>query len=578
MARQLIVCCDGTNNNLTGRRQDTNVSQLCELLDPDANGQVLYYDPGVGNAGAVPEATVGEKIQQTINRLSSLAFGSGIYDNIAEAYLFLMRHWQPGDDIYLFGFSRGAFTARSLGGLVTQFGILRPGMEAMVPTLLHVYFLERDTPARKAEFERLRDQIRQLFVPEAARDAHVWFVGVWDTVESVGAPLPFFSKKISASMGIAGKRFNHVRQALALHEFRSTFQPRPYLIEQGHDYRQHGQSIKQEWFDGSHCDVGGGYDNAQAGLSQQALLWMVNEAGSADCKLRIRRELTGADGLPDNAAISRYLDQRSQQNGPRQVVLNSEIYRTAWWAMGGMAVRHPAAVLEAGKTHQAPPVESPHVAANRLAYPSGTQWRTQRSWGWLLLAALLCVVFWTVTGAYLLGPDKPGSGSFWQVAANFFQLLPQLMDANVGFAKWQTGWTFAWQAQNAWEDFHSPVKAVLADFFLIASYGYLLARGTGWAFARRAGVRRVGDPPPRLLNALGRAGPLVLLGDLAENVLTLAVIATSPNDFMPALPYLLGLLMTAAALAKWLGLAACLVLVAWGVVGGAPRPRSVSAR
>ena len=113
--RQLIVCCDGTNNNLTGRNRDTNVSQLCELLAPDSQNQLLYYDPGVGNPGTLPEAAWWDKVQQKYERLSGLAFGSGIYENISEAYRFLMRNWREDDDIFLFGFSRGAFTAREIG-------------------------------------------------------------------------------------------------------------------------------------------------------------------------------------------------------------------------------------------------------------------------------------------------------------------------------------------------------------------------------------------------------------------------------------------------------------------------------
>ena len=568
MNRQLIICCDGTNNNLTGRRQDTNVSQLCELLAPDQNHQLLYYDPGVGNAGTLPEATWSEKIQQKYERLSGLAFGRGIYENIAEAYYFLMRNWQEGDDIYLFGFSRGAFTARSLGGLVTQFGILRPGMEVMVPTLLNSYFRNRSTQAQKDEFDRVKGQISQLFSSDAASQARIWFVGVWDTVESVGAPVPGLRKKITAVPSIVGKRFDNVRQCLALDEYRTTFKPRPYLIQQGYDYAAHGQTIRQEWFDGGHCDVGGGNANAQAGLSQQTLLWMVKEAASSACKLRLRSDLLGGDGLPDNALIGAFLDQRSDQKTTREKLAQSEIYRTAWWAMGGMSVRDPYEKLDKGRVAQMPPTESATAAANDLKFPADTEWRRGRPWGPLLLAALFCVVFWTITGAFLLGPDKPGSGSFMHVLRNFIPMLPQLRDANCGFAQWQIGWTFAWQSMNAWEDFHSPFKAILADFFLIASYGYLLARGMGWAFARRAGLRRVGDAAPKLLNRLGQAGPLAIGGDIAENVLTLLVIATSPNDFTPALPYLLGMLMTVAALAKWVGILGCMVLIAWGVLGG----------
>lgn len=187
MNRPLIICCDGTNNNLTGRRNDTHVAQLCELLAPDSQKQLLYYDPGVGNAGELPEANPWDHLKQKMVRLSGLAYGSGIYENIATAYRFLMHHWQPGDEIFLYGFSRGAFTARSVGGLVTQFGILRPEMDVMLPTLLHFYFLDRDK--YEDSYLHTKTQISELFASKPARTAPVWFVGLWDTVASVGAPL-----------------------------------------------------------------------------------------------------------------------------------------------------------------------------------------------------------------------------------------------------------------------------------------------------------------------------------------------------------------------------------------------------
>ena len=138
-------------------------------------------------------------------------------------------------------------------------------MDGLIPTLLHTYFSNRQK--NRAHYERIRAQIRSLNSLDDAHDAPVWFVGVWDTVASVGAP--FLSREITASPTIAGKNFKHARQALALDEYRKTFRPSPYLIEAGHHYAKHGQSIKQHWFSGAHCDVGGGYVNSEAGLSQQ---------------------------------------------------------------------------------------------------------------------------------------------------------------------------------------------------------------------------------------------------------------------------------------------------------------------
>ena len=143
--RQIVLLCDGTNNNLTGQHEDTNVVKLCTLLAADPDPQrLVFYDPGVGNPGELPGATTWDQFRRTLDRVSGLAFGRGVYENMVESYLFLMRHYRPGDQIFIFGFSRGAFTARSVAGLVNLFGILRPHMESMVPTLLHVYFADRN--------------------------------------------------------------------------------------------------------------------------------------------------------------------------------------------------------------------------------------------------------------------------------------------------------------------------------------------------------------------------------------------------------------------------------------------------
>ncbi len=585
--RQLIVCLDGTNNNLTGRRHDTNVSQLCELLDTDANDQLLYYDPGVGNSGNLPGATWYENIKAKYERISGLAFGSGIYENIAEAYRFLMRHWRQGDDIYLFGFSRGAFTARSLGGLVSTFGILRPEMEVMVPTLLHVYFLDRDRNAR--EYKLIKDQISDLFAGQAGRLAPVWFVGVWDTVASVGAPLPLFHKEITAVPTIVNKRFHHVRQTLALDEFRYTFRPRPYLIEQNYDYAAHQQSMAQEWFAGCHSDVGGGYANEQAGLSQQTLLWMVGQAGSALCGLRIRSALLGIDGLPDNSKIQALLDDKSRaavtsaasvnpQAAPpatpvRQKVVHSEIYIAPWWALGGMRVRDPGELLDLGRVLQKPPVQSPTVAADALKFPQNTSWQAPRAMRWLLLAALLMLVFMTISGALHLQPkaDQAICAMPW----DWMNRWPAVFRINICFSNWQMGWVTHLKPPGAGlSAFYSPVWAVIVDFATIASYGYLLARGTGWAFARLARLRTVAmatgaSPRPegatRWLNRLGWAPCAMVLGDVFENLATLAVIWTADSSAMPSLQWPFGVAMTLFALVKWLGLLASLALLGWAV-------------
>ena len=161
--RQIVLCCDGTNNNLTGGENDTNVVRLCQLLRTHGDEQQLvFYDPGVGNPGELPGATVWDSVNRYGERLAGLAFGRGVYENMAECYQFLMSNYQPGDELYIFGFSRGAFTARSVAGLVNMFGILQPHMVSMVPSLLHIYFSDRGGDSDAAR-RRIARQATQLF-------------------------------------------------------------------------------------------------------------------------------------------------------------------------------------------------------------------------------------------------------------------------------------------------------------------------------------------------------------------------------------------------------------------------------
>ena len=146
--RDLILCCDGTGN-VWGNRRDTNVVELAKRLVQDER-QVLYYDPGVGTVNGFPAVSRLQALWNHLRLLAGLAFGHGVYENIAEAYRFLILNWRAGDRIWLFGFSRGAFTARAVSGMVSIFGVVRPSAESMIPTLLGVYFSEPDEADRRA--------------------------------------------------------------------------------------------------------------------------------------------------------------------------------------------------------------------------------------------------------------------------------------------------------------------------------------------------------------------------------------------------------------------------------------------
>jgi len=271
MARNLVICCDGTDNEF--RLDKTNVARLAMALESDSS-QLVYYDPGIGT---LPEPTVWSKAKQTFRRLASLAFGYGLDRNIEEAYSFLMNYWETGDQVFLFGFSRGAYTVRVLAGLLHALGLLPRGNDNLVPYLMRLYGGIRDAKfggdaEGNNKYWRLCNEFRGTFArpfeDQNSRRFPVHFVGVWDTVSSVGwawepriYPFTFANPSIRA-----------IRHAVSLDERRWFF--RQNLFKP--DVPQ--QELQELWFPGVHADVGGGYPEGEGGLWRVAFEWMVNEA------------------------------------------------------------------------------------------------------------------------------------------------------------------------------------------------------------------------------------------------------------------------------------------------------------
>ena len=390
--QQLVLCFDGTNNTLSGGMQDTNVLRLHRHLSahpaPPGWARLLYYDPGVGSPDSMPPTGLWDWAGRTRERLAGLASGRGIYDNVAQGYLFLMRHWRgEADQIYCFGFSRGAFTARAVAGMVNLFGLLEPQYEALLPTLVRIYFSQPPQAAPKKKKRSLATRLhRQMGLVHADRDAlaaqvreqfsqtrqpWVHWIGVWDTVESVGLPGPL-SQSNPASATFAGKRMRHARHALALDEHRYAFLPR--LYEEAGDVDSGGQTLKQRWFSGVHGDAGGGYPVHEAGLSDQAMDWMVEE---------VAHELGVPPWAPEQPAAPRRLR-------------HDPLWDTPWWALAGMCLRDMRPHTSAGGT---PIAVIPAAVDHR---PQGSVWQHARSPWTALLALLLGLVFMLFSGACLL--------------------------------------------------------------------------------------------------------------------------------------------------------------------------------
>lgn len=209
-----------------------------------------------------------------------LAFGAYLENDIRDAYAFLMQAYEAGDRVFLFGFSRGAYTVRAVASLLRMYGLLRAGNEATIPYAIRMMMAilkARKSEADEARYGRLVDDYFDLagrFKGTMARRCPVHFVGVWDTVSSVGwidnpLKLPFSADNGEIAVG---------RHAIALDERRAFF--RTNLWRSGDTSGQtHGPvDLLQVWFPGVHCDVGGGYPEAESGLSKLALEWMLDEA------------------------------------------------------------------------------------------------------------------------------------------------------------------------------------------------------------------------------------------------------------------------------------------------------------
>lgn len=254
MPKNIVICCDGTGNEFG--EQNSNVIKLYKTLVRDA-AQFAYYHPGVGTMGARNALTAAGKWW---TKLIGRAFGYGVSDNIADAYQFLMRTFEPGDQVYVFGFSRGAYTARALCGMLHIVGLLTQGNEGLIPYAI------RMIKRKKIDFSVAAD-----FKKTFSRDCKPYFVGVWDTVSSLGwvyntVIFPF-------TRATKNPDFQIVRHAVSIDERRAFF--RDNLFGRPHD---DSQDVKEVWFAGVYSDVGGSYPESESQLSKIALRWMLCEA------------------------------------------------------------------------------------------------------------------------------------------------------------------------------------------------------------------------------------------------------------------------------------------------------------
>lgn len=267
--KRIVIFCDGTWNTPdeleNNKPCSTNVVKMAKALCPksiDGVIQKFYYDTGVGVEGS------------KIKRLYEGATGVGIVNNIMQAYLYIIENYEIGDELFLFGFSRGAFTVRSLSGLIRNSGILDKKYTNKIDEAFALYH-SRHPQYHPREIEATL--FRKTFAVEDVTP--IKFIGVWDTVGALGNPLILNGivtrNNEFHNTGLSSK-IQHAYQALAIDEKRKNFMPALWIQQENVP----NQKLEQMWFCGVHSDIGGGY--AESSLSDISLQWMLEKAKSCN--------------------------------------------------------------------------------------------------------------------------------------------------------------------------------------------------------------------------------------------------------------------------------------------------------
>ena len=266
MGKNIVICCDGTRNHMRGSECDwTNVAKLYKSLRADDYKNAKYIS-GIGTHG----------FRERYLGLGPLS-GYGIEKNIKDAYKHICKLYKPYEDhIYLFGFSRGAYTARSLAGFVRRVGLLLKDQDDELIDRAYAHYRLGHRVRSDDPLKQLLHHITRRSEPNEGERVLVYFIGVWDSVAALGPPVvPERIKQLSNYHSVElPDHVTHAYQALALHELRDCYIPVFWSS------KAKAKNLEQVWFAGAHADVGGGYDDDTT-LPDIALQWMQNKASKA---------------------------------------------------------------------------------------------------------------------------------------------------------------------------------------------------------------------------------------------------------------------------------------------------------
>jgi uncharacterized protein (DUF2235 family) len=256
MPKNIVICCDGTNNEVVGNQ--TNVLRLFRMLVRDET-QTAFYDAGVGTRA---DPTAQWPLRRLIRKRLDSAIGVSVRANVLEAYRFLVDHYLDDDRVFLFGFSRGAYTVRALAAMIKRCGLLRAEDTNLAEYAWAVFADEDGSGNREDQFAGPA-RIKKVF----GREMMIHFLGAWDTVSSFGWIWDLLTIPNTANNDI----IRHVRHAVSIDEKRCCFHPNLFQPPKKQD-------CQEVWFAGVHADLGGGYPDKESGLARITLEWMIREA------------------------------------------------------------------------------------------------------------------------------------------------------------------------------------------------------------------------------------------------------------------------------------------------------------
>lgn len=285
--KRLALFLDGTWNEVDSNTNVWRMKLLCAPTSTDGKAQLTYYEIGVN--GVVGGST-----------------GKGLDANIRKAYEWLVENYNDGDEIFIFGFSRGAYTARSLAGLVANFGVLKPGSPIGVGQLFSRYKRPDEETINKLIELKNAGKVDGLSLEERwllkySRPTKIKVIGVWDTVGSLGIPalnIPGISRPTFGYLQTGLRlQIEHGYHALAIDEHRKAFEPTLWSIRtpkeptEARPTPRQLSNVEQRWFVGAHANVGGGYESDL--LAQAPLRWIMKKASLYGLTFRNDVEIDG---------------------------------------------------------------------------------------------------------------------------------------------------------------------------------------------------------------------------------------------------------------------------------------------